>query len=223
MRVRSLTLSVLFKLVLVGCVVYVLVRAFQDPALGVSPLRFFTLQSNIAAAAACLFFAAREVAKSRLFEGRRDHQGPEVSLSRAQGLVRGVVLLAISITGFVFNLLLAQLLPRVDLANQLAHAVVPIGFVLDWLLFDVKGRFRYRDVLVWVAYPLLYFFGTLAVGAWGDGFYPYPFLNAAAYGYGAVARNAVVMLIAFSVLGELYVWVDRRMGRPASPRAKSSI
>lgn len=212
MRIRSRTLSVAFKLALVGCVVYVVIRAFQTPLLGVSPLRFFTIQSNIMVAAVCLYFITQECAGGRVLARLGGRGGSKAFPPRVRGLVRGIPLLAISITGIVFNLLLARLLPRVDVANQLAHAVVPIGFVLDWLLFDVKGRFRYRDVVVWVVYPLAYLCATLVVGAWGDGFYPYPFLNAALYGYGAVARNAAVMLVAFSLLGAFYVWVDRRMG-----------
>ncbi len=209
MRIRSRPLSIALKLLLAGLIAYVVVDAFQAQFLGVSPLRFFTIQSNILVGIVCLSFAAVEASARGRLE-RRGQGGAR--LVRIHALLRGVPLLAISITGIVFNLLLAQLLPRVDFANQVAHTMVPIGFVLDWLLFAPKGRFRYRDVAVWVVYPVLYLAGTLVAGAWGNGFYPYPFLNVALYGYGAVARNAAVMLVVFSLLGLLYVWIDRALG-----------
>jgi hypothetical protein len=91
------------------------------------------------------------------------------------------------------------------------HLIVPVGFVLDWLLFARKGSFRFPYVAVWVIPPLAYLLITLAVATW-DGFYPYPFMDAAAIGYGRVAVNAAVLLVGFSVLGAIYVAVDKVMG-----------
>jgi hypothetical protein len=97
------------------------------------------------------------------------------------------------------------------------HTIVPLGFVVDWLVFAPKGGFRLKDVPVWVAYPLAYLAVNLVTARF-DGFYPYGFMDASELGYGGVALNTVLLLAVFCLLGAVYVGVDRvlaRRGRPS--------
>ena len=100
----------------------------------------------------------------------------------------------------------------VSLQSHVLHTIVPLGFLLDWLLFDAHGAFRLRDVPGWVVYPLAYVPVTMTL-ALVDGFYPYPFLDAAGLGYGGAALNVLGLLVAFSGLGVIYVVIDRLLSR----------
>jgi hypothetical protein len=210
MRVRNVAISVVFKAILVGFVAYGLADAFLHPSFGVPPLRYFTIQSNILLALVTLRFLARELG------------GHETS-NRLDALLRGCILLSISVTGIVFHLLLAPLVGAVNFPSHALHTVAPLGFVVDWLVFAPKGGFRWKDIAVWVAYPLAYMAVNLAAARF-DGFYPYAFMDASVLGYGGVALNTVLLLAAFCLLGVAYIGIDRALARrvAASARARPS-
>lgn len=204
MHIRSTALSAVFKLIIVGFVAYGLVSGLADS--GAAGLRYFTMQSNILVGLVTLYLLG-EVSWLRLSGG---------TTRRVSAYLRGLTMLSISVTGIVFNVMLAPLSDEPQsFASVVLHTIVPVGFVLDWLLFARKGSFRFRDIAVWVVPPLAYLVVTLAVAAW-DGFYPYPFMDVAEIGYGMVAVNTVVLLVGFSVLGAIYVAVDKLMGRRSS-------
>jgi hypothetical protein len=184
---------------------------------GAGTLRYFTIQSNILVAAVTLSLRVDGLLRAR---AGRAPATAEPGGGLAAAYLRGIAMLAISLTGIVFHTLLAPLLPSpIGFDSHVLHTIVPIGFVLDWLVFSRKGRFRFRDVPVWVVYPLVYLAATLLVAAYYDGFYPYPFMDAATYGYGAVARNCAVLLVAFAALAVAYVGVDKLLARWARKRA----
>lgn len=179
-------------------------------------LSFFTIWTNIAVA---VVFGVRAV---RARQGRPD-TGP---------LLRGGVLLFILITGLVFHLVLAnpaspfhaaaeihELTGARAVAHQLLHTVTPLGAVLDFLLLSAPGTLRPRHALQWPAYPLAYVTFALTRGALlapgTTSRYPYPFLDAARYGYGRVALNAAVLGVLFAALGLALVALDRRRPVPA--------
>lgn len=183
--------SALLKATIVGFAVYGVAETFIAPE--VLPLRYFTIQSNIMAACltAYLLFA--------------DLRGSTVPGSARY--LRGAALLAISVTGIVYHALLVP--PEgMSFQSHVLHTIVPVAFVADWLLFDRKGGFRLSHIPIWVAYPLAYVVVTLLL-ALVDGFYPYPFMDAAELGYGGVLINIIGLLMAFSLLGAVYVSLDR--------------
>jgi hypothetical protein len=194
--VRNPIAPAIFRLVIVACVAFAVARSLTG--YGAGTLRYFTIQSNILVGAVALYLLVDGVLRARAGRGLR-----------AATYLRGIAMLAISLTGIVFHALLAPLLATVDLDSHILHTAVPILFVLDWLVFAEKGRFRFRDVALWVVYPLAYLVATLLVAAYYDGFYPYPFMDAAKYGYAAVALNSVLLLVGFSVLGLVYVGIDK--------------
>lgn len=83
---------------------------------------------------------------------------------------------------------------------------------LYWLLLGPKGGLARNDPLRWVVLPLGYFAYALARGAL-DGIYPYPFLNVAKIGWGAVLLNAAIIASIFVAGGYAMLAVDRRLER----------
>lgn len=171
---------------------------------------FFTVWSNAAVAIVLGWGAARA------WTGR-----PPLP-----ALWTGGVLLCISVVGLVFHLVLdnaasefnqaaeiARLTGAKAVANQLLHTVTPIGVVLDWLLLTRPAALHWRHAAQWLAAPGTYLAFALIRGALvapdTPARYPYPFLDVTAHGYPGVLTNAVVLGLAFYVLGLVLVTMDR--------------
>jgi hypothetical protein len=152
---------------------------------------YFTIDSNLLAAAVFLILAARRGERSPGFE-----------------MVRGLAFICMTVTGIVFTLLLSG--TDVDTAipwvNDVVHAVMPMVVAVDWLLDPPRQRLTYQQGLTWVIYPGLWLVYTLVKGPIVDK-YPYPFLDPANGGYGTVAIYVVTILIVMAVLCVVAVWV----------------
>lgn len=127
--------------------------------------------------------------------------------------VRAAVAMYIAVVGIVYHALLAATWnPQGALAvvNQVLHTVMPIAFVLDWLLFVPKGRLRWIDPVKWLAYPLLYGLWT-AIHGQIVGWYPYWFIDIDALCWGPALINFGALLALFLVLGLIVVALDRAL------------
>lgn len=158
-------------------------------------LGYFTILSNIGVAAVCL---------ARL-RGRRDGMA-------APG-ASAAVALYIGITGLVYVLVLRGLWHPQGAqwwADTGLHYAVPVLYLLGWLA-GPHGGLRWRQLGWALLFPAIYLGWALLVGRW-SGQYPYPFLDLAALGAATVARNALVVGLAFVALGALLWRIDARLG-----------
>jgi hypothetical protein len=148
---------------------------------------YFTIQSNLIAIAALLLAAATW----------RGGRSPSVDL------FRGAATTYMTVTFVVFALLLAD--TDVDTAivwvDRVLHRVIPIVMMADWLLDPPAARIDLRRALWWVAYPMIWVAYTMVRGAI-VGTYPYPFLDPANGGYGAVALYSIAILVGMLV----FIW-----------------
>ncbi|WP_290056890.1 Pr6Pr family membrane protein [Amycolatopsis solani] len=140
-----------------------------------------------------------------------------VALGRARGRLFTVLLLdalvGIIVTGIVYQVALAGLYELHGLAffaDTVLHKVTPILFVLGWLLAAPRGVLTWRTVWWSLLYPLAWLAFTLPRGA-VTGFYPYPFVDAGALGYGQVTLNCVFIGLFFTVLAAGALFYDRRL------------
>lgn len=134
--------------------------------------------------------------------------------SRSEG-VRAATAMYIAVVGVVYHLLLARVWDPQGwalLANTLLHYVMPVAFVLDWVLFTPKGRLRWIDAVKWLAFPLAYGGWTVVHGV-PSGWWPYWFVNVDELGWAAAAANFVALLAFFLTLGLIVVTADRALGR----------
>ena len=183
----------------------ILLARWQDDAslLGglVNFFGFFTVLSNILVATVLTSDAfGRESAARRFWQARWVASG---------------VLASILFVGIAYNLLLRHLWQPQGwqwIADNLLHNVMPLLFALYWWWRVEKGTLRIGHVLAWSVYPLVYFGYALLRGQI-IGFYPYPFIDVAALGYGRVVLNALVMFAAFMLLGLAVIGLDRWQGR----------
>lgn len=148
---------------------------------------------------------------------------PRRRLSRAR--VQAGAATYIAMVGIVYTLILRhtwdpQGLQR--LADSVLHYLQPVLYVVCWLAFAEKTTLRWRDVPVWLLFPLIYLGITLVSGAL-SGWYPYPFIHAGELGYGRVLVNIAALIGAFIVLGLVVLAVarlSRRAAGAASPAGR---
>ena len=109
------------------------------------------------------------------------------------------------------------------------HYVVPAMSVLDWLLFDEKGKMAVWGPFAWLslaaAYLVVVMIGAGPLGLdLGGGTtagvtrYPYTFLDPAISGVEGVARCIAGMVVAFVLIGYLIFAIDRVLGRIAKSK-----
>ncbi|MEW9305570.1 Pr6Pr family membrane protein [Labrys neptuniae] len=149
--------------------------------------------------------------------------GASALLGERDGLLtrpgtRAAVAIYIFVVGVIFAALLTGLRPMSGLTlavDTVLHRVVPVLYVLYWLLFVPKGRLSWRDPLAWMLYPLLYVAYSLLYGAL-TGRYLYPFADVTVLGYGGALANGLVILAGFLALGLIVVAIDQAMA-PKEP------
>lgn len=148
---------------------------------------------------------------------------PDTALGRwtsTEG-VRAAVAMYIAVVGLTYHFLLSHVWdPQgwLFISNGLLHYVMPIAFVLDWLLFTPKGRLRWIDALKWLSMPLIYTIWTLIHG-YASGWWPYWFMDVPTLGYATAAFWAAAMLALFLIAGLVVVAIDRTFGRGDRTRA----
>ena len=95
---------------------------------------------------------------------------------------------------------------RAMLGNLLAHLILPLMVLADWLLFCPKGGFRPLDPLRWLAVPAAYYGAVLALARlgvhyYGGARYPYPFLDPARSSPGAVLLRVALIAACWLLAG----------------------
>jgi hypothetical protein len=139
--------------------------------------------------------------------------------------LRGAATLSILITGLVAHVVLnhgASPLPGLSQgtgADRLQswslfflHYTTPVMVVLDWLCFRPRNASRWRDVPLWLSFPLGYSALTLLRAALFPFFpnrYPYFFLDPTQRGYGWVGLQIAELSVEFVILAAFVVGLDR--------------
>ncbi|MGT2893227.1 Pr6Pr family membrane protein [Streptococcus downei] len=99
-----------------------------------------------------------------------------------------------------------------NLENFLVHYILPLGFLLDSLLFDPRKNYRIWDPIAWLLFQLAYSFLALFNGfvtKWAipgavDSPFPYYFVNVYKYGWGFVLKNCLGLFVFYLILGYLF-------------------
>lgn len=113
--------------------------------------------------------------------------------------VMSAIAVYIFIVGLVYNLVLRGIWEPTgwqQVADNLLHVAVPVFYILFWGIFTPAGQLQWRTILPWLLFPFLYLIYSLVRGPIAN-WYPYPFLDAAKFGYGQVAINSILVLVAF--------------------------
>ena len=128
--------------------------------------------------------------------------------------------LAILLTFLVFNLLLAGRPDRDPQANWRIssisfHVILPIMYVLDWILFYEHKKVKWFYPLASVAVPALYvafIYTRAAIVNFNPDvpyLYPYFFLNLDNLGVAGVVKWVGILFVGFIVLGYIFYGIDK--------------
>lgn len=129
-------------------------------------------------------------------------------------ILRGTVLVSILVTGLVFHIILVPYYPElfaegVSFRHHLTHTIAPLGFILDWLLFDQKRLMQFKHLKYWLIYPFAYWLVTMVRGSF-SAVYPYFFMDLNLLGFSFVALWFIIMTIIFTLLGLLIILIDNK-------------
>ncbi len=95
------------------------------------------------------------------------------------------------------------------------HYLIPALTLLDWLLFEPKGKFKKYDPLLWLIPILTYFLMTIIRCEVFSNEYPYSFLNLSSLGIFNVMSIILVFAIISLFLGYLIIGFDLALAHRA--------
>lgn len=167
---------------------------------------YFTIQSNILVALCLMLFIFIP------------------SQSRATSLMRGIALLAITLTGIVYNFVLYNIFldwgtVGYTFARTVTHVVTPIGFISDWILFDKHGTMKIKDIPLWLIYPIIYSLIFIYID-FRFGFAIYFFLSSA-NGYLIMIMWLAILLCLLLFISLSFIALDKFIGYMQSKCSKA--
>ncbi|WP_431677817.1 Pr6Pr family membrane protein [Kitasatospora sp. KL5] len=150
--------------------------------------------------------------------------------------LRGAATLYIVITGLVSHILLQHgenPLPGLmsgperlqHWSSFFLHYVTPVLVVGDWLFLKPRNASRWKDLPLWLSFPLGYALVTEARAILFPSFplkYPYFFLDPNPEGYGWVAGQIAQLTVEFVVLGAVVIGLDRLGTKLAGGRRRAA-
>ena len=217
--IDSRPLSTAFKLLTAITALLGIILQFASSADWTGMLSYYTMQSNIIVAIfyLVLVFSERPYALTE---------------SRDYSLAKGAITMSIMLTFIVYNIVLR---PQFEasaagaaagaigsMSGEIVHVITPLMVLADYLMFDLKGTYRFGDTLFWCIIPLLYPIYVAIYGACGGRFtsmdgvsskYPYFFMDVDSIGALRVLGWMFLIIAGFVGLSMLYVVIDRVLGR----------
>lgn len=121
----------------------------------------------------------------------------------------------IVIVGIIYNFILRFIWEPAGLqwvVDELLHLVIPLLFLVYWLLYARKNQLQWSDFWPWLIYPLVYILYIFLRGSF-SGFYPYPFLHVGQIGFTNALINAAGIAIVFIVMSMLFIALGKWMSK----------
>lgn len=162
---------------------------------------YFTITTNITVAATCTVLLLRPASGWGKF------------LSKQQTLT--AVTVYILVVGLIYNLILRVLWKPEGLqliVNELLHSVIPVLFLLYWLLHAPKNKLKWKDAWPWLLYPLVYTTYVFIFGAI-TGFYSYPFIDLTHLGLAKTLVNVVGVAMLFLMFSYILIAIAKFLNR----------
>ena len=211
--------SVIFKLlVIMSLLAGILLNVVHTTSIS-AILSYYTLQSNIVCLIMFLGIIIAMMSKNNY------------RTNNIYYLLKGGTIMAILITGITYQIALAPNNFYMDIsytmrterywANLLVHVISPILVLLDYVLFDEKGNFKYYYPIIWLFLPLSYVIYVYSYSARGGSFYgiggsrefAYIFLDYNRIGYSGVFKSIIIIAILILLVSYFFVFLDRKLKR----------
>ena len=207
--------SFVYKLIVIGSLITGIALNIVNTKSLISILSYYTLQSNIFCLIVFIGIIISILAKKK-------YRKNEVYY-----FIKGAITIAIFITGIVY---LIALLPNnfqmefsttsieKILANIFVHIISPVLVILDYLIFDTKGKFKIWYPLGWLFLPLNYVIyvytysanGGRFFGIGGSKYFAYIFLDYNQIGYSGVVKCLSIMAATIIFSSYILIYIDRK-------------
>lgn len=180
---------------------WLMARSLPELNLFALTLRYFSFFTILGTVLVVLGFTAPVVAP-----------GSRIGRWAERESVRSAVAMYILVVAIAYHFLLSSPWTPVTLdvvATVLLHYLLPLAFIVDWLLFTPKGTLTWSHPIKWLAFPAAYWIWTVIHG-YATGFWPYWFVNVPELGLERAFFWFVSLLVFFLGAGSALVLVDRR-------------
>lgn len=214
MRIDNKLATFLYRFILLSLGIIGIVANVWNKSSGFMPQTFlyYTTQTNIFCVLILLYMILKE------FVFKKDFSGGIYKL-------KALAMIAITITFLTYAFILLPAIQELEdpgynilgFNDLIVHFIVPIGFFVDYLLFDQKGIQTWRIPLLSVIYLLIYGIVTFIYAKAGTPFasgqmYPYEFINIDTQGMVQVLQNIAVLLFVNIIIGYIYFGIDKLLG-----------
>ncbi len=217
MYIKNRIISLIFKcaIVIISAIGIYLNSGLPNGKFAPAMFLYYTILSNLI----CLiYFSAAVISVIKTI--KKDGINGETTFAIH---LKGAVIMAITVTLLIYWFILvgagfAMAEGTSKAANYIVHLFVPLLSILDWLLFDTKGRLHKSDPFKWLIIPLCCYLFTVIAAACGiifyDGsHYPYFFIDSDILGWGKVIISVICLALAFLVIGFIIFAVDKLLHR----------
>ena len=209
-------LSLAYKILIVSSLTTGIVLNVTKTTSVTALLSYYTSQSNIICLVAFICFLILEILNKKY-------------KSDMYYLIKGAITIAIFITAAVYRIALApggfemdhlqRAVGQKVIANLFVHTISPILVILDYFLFDEKGRFAWLYPIFWLMIPLNYIIYVYTYHAIGGEFFnvggskhfAYFFLDYEVLGFGGVVKWIIFMTLCIIAVSYLLVFVDCKL------------
>ncbi len=137
-------------------------------------------------------------------------------------ILKGMVTMAITVTMIVFQFVITDsgmtAYAGNELASIMAHIVVPLLVMSDYVIFGEKGNLKRNYPFIWsstLVFYIIFDFVYVALGGrFGDGsIYPYLYMNIEVNGLLKVIISCITIFILFIGYGTIIQTIDQKLGK----------
>ena len=183
---------------------------------------YFTIQTNIFS---CLLFSFLLFKTFYIFLKER-----RFVIAKANEMLQLAVTFYITITMLGFWLALAPMsgLPSNGLllsATLFLHLFTPLITIIDTFLFMEHGRVKYKNIIIWFIYPLIYLISIVILAQIIDSpyyfmtingeriglRYPYPFIDPQVVGYTGMLLVILGLILFIYLFAYIYIFIDKKI------------
>jgi len=168
---------------------------FRDGRIIFTPLRTFTHQSNIFMVICFILMAVLGYNQ------------------KIRHYLSSSVLVAITVTGLVYNFVLVPFTSApmfyIGFVNFVTHALSPVLAIINYFLFEKKGYYTPKHIIVSMVFPALYWVIFVSIGG-RINWFPYFFMNPNSVGWPMVFVWLGILLGTFALLSYLLMLFDRK-------------
>jgi len=135
--------------------------------------------------------------------------------SKIRSYINASIIVSITITGLVYNLILVPSIPEAypilsDYPNFVTHFLSTVLVLFNYFFFEKKGEFTLKHVLAGMAFPIIYWIIFVSIGEMID-FFPYFFMNPIEIGWAMTFVWFGIILVVIALLSFLLVWFEKRV------------